>query len=197
MFDKHRPEEIELTAALAAFEARLRGLTPVTPRVDRDRLMFAAGAAAASRRTSPGNMAKRIGSRRWGWPAATAMMTAATLLLATMLVWQNHSPQRSGSIASLASPSAVKAHRKDVEVSADDSALPPTLMRNAVPPRTSGYLETRYIALTRGVGALSEFSTSNDGHDLPDGGPTAKPATARNLLDELLPRFTQSKQSRS
>ena len=47
MFDKHQQDERELAADLAAVEKQLAGLTPAVPRVDRDRLMFAAGRAAA------------------------------------------------------------------------------------------------------------------------------------------------------
>src|SRR5262245_36381221 len=90
MFDEQKSNENELTPDLAAFERQLRGLAHglAAPRIDRDQLMLAAGRAAAEGPVPATPRAAR--SRAWLWPAATFTMTAATLFLATMLVWQNH-----------------------------------------------------------------------------------------------------------
>jgi hypothetical protein len=46
MLDEQSSEEFQLPAELAALEKQLAGFTPAAARVDRDRLMFAAGRAA-------------------------------------------------------------------------------------------------------------------------------------------------------
>ncbi len=53
---------------LGAFEASLRGLTPLPPRLDRDRLLFRAGQASVSPR-----------GRLWPWATAAATALAASL----------------------------------------------------------------------------------------------------------------------
>ncbi len=150
MFDEHRPDEIELTLELAAMEARLRRLTPVTPRVDRDRLMFEAGRAIERCANEPSPAPSLLGrGNSWFWPAATAMMTAATLLLATMLVWQNHSTQPIATNSVFASSARTNPPPKNLEPPAADSALPQTLTWNSAPPITSGYLAMRATSRSR------------------------------------------------
>src|SRR5271169_137423 len=58
---------------LSDLERSLAGLQPATAGFDRDRLMFQAGRAAATR-------------RRWRWPAATGLMTAVAACLGLLLV---------------------------------------------------------------------------------------------------------------
>lgn len=66
---------------LKSLEAQLAGLRPRAA-VDRDRLMFLAGTAAARAR------------RRWAWPAATAGMTAlAASLVVALLVRPQPQPE--------------------------------------------------------------------------------------------------------
>ena len=124
-------------------------------------------------------------------------MTAATLLLATMLVWQSRSQ--------LIAVQKVKRHTV-VEVAASPADTGSEHAErfvihdawSSIPPATSGYLGIRYIALTRGLGALSADVLSSSGdHDSPARNEPTKPATARNLLDEFLPDSTRSNQSRS
>lgn len=64
-----RPEERELTA----LESALRELQPMPEALRRDVLMYRAGGASA---------------RRWAWPTATALATAAALVLGIALVKQ-------------------------------------------------------------------------------------------------------------
>jgi hypothetical protein len=71
---EYMPEE-----RLSDLEAALAALRPLPAQLDRDRLMFRAG-----RRSQP---------LRWLWPAATALMTAATIMLAVVLVTRP-APQR-------------------------------------------------------------------------------------------------------
>jgi hypothetical protein len=71
--EENRPEDLK------ALEAALAALVPRGDRLQRDRLMFLAGRAAASR---PGAAV----SRRWAWPAAFSAMTAVAASLLVMLV---------------------------------------------------------------------------------------------------------------
>lgn len=64
-----RPEELELTA----LESALRDLQPIPETLRRDVLMYRAGRASA---------------RRWAWPTATALATAAALVLGIALLKQ-------------------------------------------------------------------------------------------------------------
>lgn len=191
MFDERESAKFELAADLAELEKRLARLTLAPPRVDRDALMFAAG-QAAERGGSTKQGAWR--GNRWLWPAATATMTAATIFLAVMLVWQPE--QRSGDLPVVvaqdtAKPPAASAAEIDVAPVRRDTW--PWASRP-----TSGYLGLRYTALTRGIGAIErEFqSAGNNGGSL-DGLQWVEPATVRRLLDELLPQATRQTESRS
>ena len=64
-----RPEERQLTA----LESALRDLQPMPETLRRDVLMYRAGRASA---------------RRWAWPTATALATAAALVLGIALLKQ-------------------------------------------------------------------------------------------------------------
>jgi hypothetical protein len=218
MFDEHEPAESELTPDLAAIERRLARLTPAAPRIDRDRLMFAAGQAAAGRTlpegflTEPrrlGNIAgpSRAGelsaspSRAGGWylPVATATMPAATLLLVTMLAWQRTAQPIAVQSLTPPQPTTVANAQPAQSVDATASATPSALQSEqfgwpmASPP-TTGYLGLRYIALTRGVGEL-ETHNRTAGSDSDSIGNT--PATQRELLRELLPAANRDASPRS
>lgn len=207
MFDEHEPAEFELTPDLAAIERQLARLTPAAPRIDRDRLMFAAGkeAAISAQRScqiepspNPSLQGRGIdvaatlrvaGSRRWFWPAATATMTAATLLLATMLVWQRAAQPIAVKQPTSFQPTTVATVLSTPPVNVTTSITPAAVQSEnfgwpmASPP-TAGYLGLRYIALTRGVGELEVHSrTASSGSDSIDN----TPATQRELLRELLP----------
>ena len=176
MFHKQEPDEFALPAELAAVEKQLANLTPAAPRVDRDRLMFAAGQASAIAGGSP-SVARPQPPTVWLWPATTALMTAATILLATMLVWQ----RQSAGVVARPQANVVLAAAGDANESE------PIVARREIWPWSdrvpSGYLGVRYVALTQGVGALDrEFPAVNG-----DAGKLSPPATAGQLLEELLP----------
>src|SRR5688500_8952861 len=93
MFGKREPERTELTPELAALERQLSALSLSPPRIDRDKLMVQAGRAAASRPRWSINLASPPWGRSRIWPASTAAMPAASVLLATMLVLHHDSAQ--------------------------------------------------------------------------------------------------------
>jgi len=211
MYDEQKSREHELAPELVALERQLRGMSPAAPRIDRDRLMFAAGQAAGTESVAEPGQHRRamyddagrplyLGSPSWSgrhfWPAATFTMTAATLLLATMLVWQNR-PQPFAQQLVPMQPAV------DVSSSSHDFVMnrPSQLaLRNkwrSIPSVKSGYLGVRYVALTRGVGALSpDFESPNSDDELPPS-KHAEPTTRRGLLNEFLPETHSANSSRS
>jgi hypothetical protein len=63
-------------------------------------------------------------------------------------------------------------------------------------PSETGYLGIRKIVLTRGVAAIDrEYQSTSEHRGFPNGG--SEPATARQLLDELLPVIPLNAESRS
>ena len=116
-------------------------------------------------------------------------MTAATLLLGTMLVWQR------GRCRSWKGKLSRKRRwrglmigraRRRSEISTSGW---PTLQQPA-----GGYLGIRYIALTRGVGALEpRFRTAGGDRD----SSSSLPRTQRDLLNELLPSSQRAMNPRS
>ena len=210
MYDEQESREPELAPDLAALDRQLRGMTPTAPRVDRDRLMFAAGqAAGASAKAESGRDGRAMydesgrpihiaGPFRAGshfWPAATFTMTAAALLLATMLVWQN----RWQPIAQQIVPVQPTVVASETVHSFDADRSDRLAARNrwqSIPSVNSGYLGVRYVALTRGIGALSEIQSSDSDDEAPTDD-RANSATPRGLLQELLPTAHLSNSSRS
>jgi hypothetical protein len=193
MFDEREPAEPELTPDLQAIEGQLARLTPVAARVDRDRLMFEAGRVAARPRW-PGFMAGPASHGGLVWPAVTAFMTAASLLLAVSLVWQRHSFE----IALQERPQAISV------VQVGDQRPAELLSTNTQPSLATaewmtlrqpakGYLSIRYAALTRGVNAI-DTGPSNSGVDDSTGG---LEQTQREMLDELMPSAKIKKHSKS
>lgn len=191
MYDEQKPREHEIAPELAALERQLRAMAPKALRVDRDHLMFAAGQAAATAgaRRDGRAMYDRAGRplRITGrfWPAATFTMTAATLLLATMLVWQREGNQFAAK-GEVSPPSTNQVFEQPLV------AIAPSLGELAKSPFGSpefqhpynGYLGIRYVSLTRGVDAWesnSQASTS-DGDSYSE-----TPRTQRKMLEELLP----------
>jgi hypothetical protein len=178
-----------LNPELAAIERKLADLTPMAPRFDRDQLMWSAGRAAEraahlagpswAGRTDSGTRATGSASAHF-WPAATAAMTAATLLLSAMLL-QQHAPQ----------PIAQKTTNPRTSAVAESTDVPAGRFstRSWASQPTRGYLGLRRVALTRGISTNApEFNVS-----LPATPSQAEPATARELLDELLPKVSHQR----
>jgi hypothetical protein len=194
MFDEREPAEPELTHDLQAVEGQLARLTPVAARVDRDRLMFEAGRVAARPRW-PGYIAEPswLGGRLW--PAMTALMTAASLLLAVSLLWQRRSfeialqerPQQATSVAQAG-------EQRPAEIlSTNPQPSLATAEWMTLRQPAAGYLGIRYAALTRGVNAI-DTGPLNSGIVEPIG---ELNQSQRKMLDELLPVAKSAKHSRS
>jgi hypothetical protein len=186
MFERNENKDTELTPQFTAFERRLAQLDVAPLHVDRDRLMFDAGraagredcfASATGHRPKGGRVA---GAPRWFWPSAAAMTTAACLSLAAMLVWWNDAALVAQGDAKPQADAEVETQIAPPEA---QLAVLPDISNWAVRP-AGGYLEKRYIALTRGVGELRP--DIGDGISHQPGG-SAQPATARELLRELVP----------
>jgi hypothetical protein len=182
MFGKREPERTELTPELAALERQLSALSLSPPRIDRDKLMFEAGRAAASRPRWSINLA----SPPWGgsriWPATTAMMTAASVIFATMLILHRDSARVAAPTAPQVAPVLVVAQPSVVQ-----PAWRSDFARNAWLASTqpsTGYLGIRQAALTRGVNAIdSTFSAASNVRDAGE----KSDASQRRMLNELLP----------
>lgn len=187
MSDKRDPERNELTPDLAAFECRLAQMTPAAPRIERDRLMFEAGRAAASRPGRPAN----IGEPSWlatpVWPVATALMTAACLFLATMVVWQRQSPPIVSRPPSIPSATPVMGMPYDQTPLADsEPSEGGSILHTTWPTRSgSGYLGVRNVALTRGLNAVDMLTSAKHvGGSEPANG---LDRSQRKMLTEWLP----------
>jgi hypothetical protein len=172
MFDRQKSESLALTAELTALEQQLARMSPATPRIDRDRLMFAAGHASHIAESS------RLGP--YVWPAATAFATAASLLLAILLI-RDHASQAQTEIAHSATGHATKTIAASTE---PDAYIPTRSLRLAPYQTPPGYLGVRYVALTRGVGALDDNARVRN----VDTTEATPPVSAKELLRELMPK---------
>ena len=147
MFGKQESNEFRIPAELAALEKQLAGLRAAPVRVDRDRVMFEAGRAAGARIEERGSRSESLLRSRF-WPMATATMTAATVLLAAMLLWPT---AWRGVGAKPPAMEVVATANIAAQVANPVAAYPVTWTGyDRTPP---GYLGIRYVALTRGVDA--------------------------------------------
>jgi hypothetical protein len=216
MHDEQKSREHELAPELAALERQLRGMTPAAPRIDRDQMMFAAGqAAGAALIVEPGQHGRAMydnaghpmylagpswADRRF-WPAVAVTMTAATFLLAVLLVWQRQSFQ----VASHGDeqlPTTIPVSEQPRMAMADSSnrlGMSPLGLPIFQPTSRNGYLSVRYVALRRGVDALEPTFPDATGQDTAGDyeSTSEKPPTQRNMLEELLPSRRHELNSRS
>jgi hypothetical protein len=204
MFDEPESLGAELTPDLAALQAQLAGLQPAPLTLDRDRLMFEAGRAAAEseqkiavsgHRPKGGRLA---GEPRWLWPTATALMTAACLMLAAMLIWRDDE----ANLANQPTPPQPATDHLVAEPTIDDFRNVDELASRFTPSRrspapTRGYLNVRYVALTDGINAIAHDRPANGRGDTPNEASPSKPATSRGLLEDLLPSDASGNRIRS
>jgi hypothetical protein len=177
-----------LSPADQKIESQLASFAVAAPVIDRDRLMFEAGwqAAMASLERTP-----QRGLGRYGWPAATALATAASVMLAVMLVRE---PQQVESVAQTAQREEVETVEVDPSPPAHEAEAPdePRLVRSPSPLPwpfrnvslgSDTYLAVRSAVLETGISALRspEPTMSSSGETI------RQPATMRSLMDEYLP----------
>jgi hypothetical protein len=175
----------ELTPELAAVEQQLAALAPRAARVDRDRLMFLAGAASEQ---GPVTRPAAVQRLSWLWPSATGVLAATSLGLAVLLaVRETPAPQivyvpapaaAGGSIAD-ASPAPTPREQPALAEAVPERQL--ASARPAASDRSAGgrgsiprdnYLQVRDVALRMGLDALavprsSGGATPTEGSDVP------------------------------
>lgn len=162
-------EHNDSTDEVANVERVLAQFSPRAAKVDRDRLMFLAGAAAGQEsggRRQEAGMKSAPRRASLAWPAATAVLAATSLALAGILFLQ---PERPVRIVYLNHPDTAVAEAPTaptrVEVvgpaARPHAAEPATVQRTAtiqpIEPRAmpdSNYLRTREVALRMGLDAL-------------------------------------------
>jgi hypothetical protein len=185
MFDRNESKDVELTPEQAALELQLAGLGVAPLHVNRDRLMFEAGRVAGRAELEVAATLSVAGAPRWVWPSAAAILTAACLVLGAMLVWRGDTALVAGNDAkpqTVYTPgieTPIPAELREVGRLAVGGGPAIWSMRPV-----GGYLEKRFIALTRGVG---ELRFEGDGEVPFQPGGSTQPATARELLRELVP----------
>ncbi|HEX4414822.1 MAG TPA: hypothetical protein VH107_14400 [Lacipirellulaceae bacterium] len=191
MFDEREPAEPELTPELQALEGKLARLSPAAVRLDRDRLMFEAGMGAGRAASEPSPSPSLKGQRNvWVWRGGAALMTAASLVLATMLVWQR---QEFDVALREAKQPAVAPQLASAQPTASSppAAVPEVSTANWIALRqpAAGYLGIRYTAVTRGVDAIEsesrDGSASRSSHQLE--------RNERDIMNDFLPSAKQSR----
>jgi hypothetical protein len=187
MFDEQESGEFRLPAELARLEKRLAALPAEPLRIDRDRLMFAAGRAAGSRVEERGSRSEFLRARFW--PVAAMAMTAATVILAAMLVWPaawrgtGATPQVE--VVANAADSAEGRPAAD-GIKHQFARYPVGWLPGDL--SSTGYLGMRYVALTRGVDAIDrDCLEAQSATDEP-----MPAANSRELLKELSAKRTHA-----
>lgn len=191
-FDESIPAD-DFEPDLKPLEAALGSLMPTVSRIDRDRLMFQAGAASVDATTAcvagndrslanagddAGGLQRRWQHRSFGkfWPLATAVLLLISIGLGALLALRQTAER------------VVYVERQPTQ----DSQLPRSIASFGAPPVTAftdrtiasasadaSYLVLRQQVLRRGVAALDR-AMQNDQR------PEASEARNRALLNELL-----------
>jgi hypothetical protein len=181
MFREDQPESAEidrLPDELAAFEERLVARSIIAVGIDRDRLMFAAGRAAAEAEAARQSPATR---GRWAWPAATAVSLATAASLALLLVQAGPPPQVAQSDG-LEIP-AVAASEQEMAIDVPPAIQTAVRRPVFVPLSRFSYLADRELALAYGVDSL-EYARG--GRYTESGGETKPAPTMRELIEQFI-----------
>jgi hypothetical protein len=158
-------------------EQTLAALAPRHPQLDRDRLMFLAGAASGGQRGQETGDRGQIGplaraSRpAWVWPAASAALAATSLALAIALfvrpqpqvqiVYRDRPAAEAFPAAGAAQVVQAAAPRLPAEAGTSGGAFRPADSLPSVP--ANNYVHTREVALRMGVDALGTSRTAGTG----------------------------------
>jgi len=138
-------------------EQSLAGFAPAPPQLDRDRLMFLAGAASVQ-----GSVQTRQ-SPRWLWPASTATLAATSLALAIAL-FLRPAPQTQYIVRDVPGPSPPAPSVPDLARTPQDE--PPRYVAAPARPQPAtgdSYIKTREVALRMGLDALGSPSSGGSG----------------------------------
>jgi hypothetical protein len=160
--DRENPDELKTA------ERALAALVPRPPQVERDRLMFLAGArsqgpgAGGQRPVASGQESSIVAKRgAWLWPAASAVLGATSLALLIALVVRANAPTQIVYVdrpvpAMLPGPRvAVPSERPRQSAPATDIALTPRpALASSVQVPADNYLRSREVALRMGLDAL-------------------------------------------
>jgi hypothetical protein len=127
---------------LSPLESALGNLKPAPAALDRDRLMFRAGQAAAG--------------RNWAWPASTAVLFATSLVLAGMLVVR---PAGTETVRVVYVPAErpAPAPPGPRAPTPPSTPTPPTVQSVALPPASAPYLALREQVVRFGVDSLPDL----------------------------------------
>jgi hypothetical protein len=181
-------EKNEQPDELAAIEQSLRGVAPVPARLDRDRLMFLAGAASAGV-LKPAPEVALARRSRFLWPATTGAFAATSLALAMALIFRPTPPPQIVYLKPeipLATPAAVPHEMSPLEIIPEMTArVPPPAPAARV---ANNYLQTREVALRFGVDALGNRQGATDAVPL---------TTYGDWLESVLPPPAVSRSSSS
>lgn len=159
--------EERLNEALRAFEAGLAALRPQPAGLDRDRLMFLAGqAAAGAADLAPTVVVSRPQPVGWRWPCAT-VVSLLVAVAASSYAWFRGGPQTVD-------------RPVYVERSVPAPAAVPIGNTDDMPLRAD-YLRLRQLVLTQGVEALPAAPQGSAGSESPAWRPSR-----RQQLHELL-----------
>jgi hypothetical protein len=162
-------------------EQTLAAMSPRPAQIDRDRLMFLAGAASVQ---GSGVRVQGLGVRVQGsgramagraWPAATAALGATSLALVIALIVQtNTSPQivyveRPAPAAPAMTPQVAiqNAQSPDLPVTETETAAAPRPAARLAPVPTDNYLRTRDVALRMGLDALGSSRSAGGNSSSP------------------------------
>ncbi|HEV3003234.1 MAG TPA: hypothetical protein VGX78_02190 [Pirellulales bacterium] len=169
------------TQDVKAVEAMLSSLAPSTGKLDRDRLMFLAGEAAALARLP----LARAPLRRWAWPAAFSTMSAVAATLLALLVSQPeptvierivHVPAGQPSAAGVPTKDFVSGAETPNRVEAQRQELP----ANDRAPTQGDYLRLRDQVLALGLDSWSP------GRSAGAAAPADAPQSHRQMVERVL-----------
>lgn len=183
MSNEHNDRTDEVTSV----ERALAQFSPRAANVDRDRLMFLAGAAAVEARSQVSGVRSQDvlrdspSRRRFQlvWPAATVAMAATSLALAVALFLQPEPRvqivylDRPAAVAAAESPAAAPSFVEIVSPEIPQHVAVPAMVQPTKTPQTattrhdmpdSNYLRTREVALRMGLDALGSPRSAGGAH---------------------------------
>jgi len=178
MSDDQGPLPEKFPDDLKPFEAMLGSLRPIASRIDRDRLMYEAGGAAASCSaiaSIPATaQARRL--KHWIWACVSAAMLLIAASVGASLAYRNQSAER---IVYITRPSAVLPEAPTTDAShSSDATIDAEPAAGARLSEQSNFV-LRQRALRFGVDAIGIPGNSGPGQSTPDTG-------NRSLLNQML-----------